>query len=378
MYHHRSEDMRILFVRLTDGLSGSEYYNIYLLKELQKQQDISVHLITNFQPFIQKIQREQIPCSYIHLPIKEIGTGRELLIGFRSFIPFLLSFLHTLRNLESDKKFHAIILESTTEKIFLTLLLKLLHYRVVWIEHGPFFRTYRFFLVKWLYVLTSNYVHSIIVVSQDTKTDLVTHGIESKKVHCVYIGIDIPRIRVSHKNTREGCFTIGFLGSITKEKGIKEFLDTAYALLQKHAYASFCIIGDGPLLEWAKQYVRILKIQKNVLFTGHVDDISNYVQHIDTMYFPTRHLEGLSLAILESLAMGKIIVARDIGGNRELVVNKKTGFLFQSDEEGQEILEDILNGKLSVKGIPEAAITHVRKHFLMENQVKEFMKVFHG
>ena len=78
---------------------------------------------------------------------------------------------------------------------------------------------------------------------------------------------------------------------------------------------------------WAKAYAKKLKIRRNVVFTGYVDDAAPNLKKIDILYFPTHHNEGLSLALLEALALGKIVIARDKGGNRELVIDKKTGFV---------------------------------------------------
>ena len=201
-----------------------------------------------------------------------------------------------------------------------------------------------------------------------------------KKIVVVYIGIrhiasDTVHIDTRKKNKR---WSIGFVGTIVQEKGIKEFLDVIPIITQKHAYASFCVIGDGRLLGWAKMYARMLKIQEKVIFTGYVENMTDNFGRIDLLYFPTNHHEGLSLALLEASAMGKIVVARDIGGNRELVIDKKTGFLFKTDKEGQEILEGIITDKISTKGIREAALAHVRKNFNMDIQVKKFIKVFRG
>jgi len=369
--------MKLLFIRSTSGVSGAEMYTLQLAHALEEKH-VEVHILTNYEPFYQRLIQERLHASNVFLPIKEAGTKREFLVLLLCLIYFIPLFLWKIKQIEKEVKFHTIVLESANEKLFLSPFLKLFGYRVVWIEHGPLFRTDRSEIIKRLYTFINRWADIIITVSRDTEEDILLGGVSKNKIRTIYFGVDY----VSEKPERgiqEGKkVTIGFLGSLTKEKGIAEFLDAAHAIIQKHAYASFCVIGGGPLLGWAKQYVRTLNMQKNVLFTGRVDDATTYLRHMDIMYFPTKHLEGLSLAILESLALGKIVVARDIGGNRELVIDKKTGFLYQTDGEGEQLLDDIITGNISIKNISTSARTHIRNNFLMEKQVRTFIEVFHG
>jgi len=374
--------MKLLFIRTTGGMSGAEMYNVYLLKALQKVKAVTVHLLTDNLPFLRKLKKERIPSSLVFHPVAEAGTNRELLLSILWFYPVLFIYLYRIKQIEHGVRFDTVVLESMTEKLFLSPYLRLLGYRVIWIEHGPLFKTDRSALVKRLYIHKSKRPDAIIAVSEDTKKDLVKGGVSEKKVHVVHIGIRkiaSPSTSLGIRNDNEKKqWAIGFLGSVSKEKGIIEFLDVADTLIRKLANTKFIVIGNGPLLPWAKEKVRTLKIQKNVSFTGYVDDVKKSLHYIDILFFPTRHHEGLSLALLEALAMGKIVVARDIGGNRELILNKKTGFLFHTEDEGRRILEDLISRKLSTAGIREAALEHVKKNFSIKKQIPKFIDIFHG
>ena len=86
--------MRLLFIRTTGGMSGVERYNVMLLNALQKQKDISVHLLTNFKPFLQRLKQKHIPSSLIYHPIPEAGTKKELLLVILWFYPMLFVYLN--------------------------------------------------------------------------------------------------------------------------------------------------------------------------------------------------------------------------------------------------------------------------------------------
>ena len=379
--------MNILLIRTTSGVSGSETHNITLFRALQKRKNISVHVLTNHYPFLRRLKKNHIPASHIFFPIKEVGTNKELVLSALWFIPMLLLDIFKIKQIEKSKRFDTILLESMTEKLFLSPYLKILGYRVIWIEQGSLFNTTRSPIVKKLYTYKSKWPDAILAVSHDTKKDLVKGGVSEKKVHVVHIGVEKSFFHSRSASWRTGNgskrkqnrWTIGFLGNVSKEKGIIEFLDVAYALLENNAYALFCVIGDGPLLEWARRYAKKLKIQKNIVFTGYVEDVRKYLTQIDILFFPTHHHEGLSLALLEAMAMGKIVVARDIGGNRELIIDKKTGFLFKGNAiEGSKILEKIITGKIKVNGITKAAKEHITNNFSIEKQIHRFIDIFHG
>ena len=380
MYYYCPKDMKLLFIRSTNGISGAEIYNENLLKGLRKAPGIEVNFLTNNKKWQQRLVTQGISCSTFFCPVHEPGTKKELFWYLLWLYPMLVVYLWRILNNQRKEKYTSIVLESMGEKLFLSSFLKLFGYRVIWIEHGPLFITDRFFFIKWLYVWKSRWADAIIAVSKDTKKDLITGGVPDIKISMIYIGIRkiaSPGARNDKKRKKKN-WVIGYLGSIAKEKGISMFIGAARTIIQKRAYASFCVIGNGPDLDWARNYAKRFHMQKRVIFTGYVSDPSQYMSTIDILFFPTHHHEGLSMALLESMAHGKIVVVRDIGGNRELAIDKKTGFLFQTDEEGEKILVEIITGKLSTKGIREAARAHVRKNFWMDTQVHKFIEVFRG
>lgn len=375
--------MRILLIRTTNGVSGAETHNISLFGALAKERDIDVHVLTNHEPFLKRLKRNHIPSSFIPFPIKEVGTKKELIFAALWFFPMLFINLLKVKSLEQKGKFDTMVLESMTEKLFLTPYLKLLGYRVVWIEQGPVFRTNRSLLVKKLYVYKSKWPDAILAVSEDTKEDLIKGGVDKAKIHVVHIGIEKEFIhsrnwKFFNSGNGRKIWTIGFLGSVTKEKGIEEFMDIAKTLIEKHTMVRFLIIGGGPLLAWVKAQIKNFDLQKQIECTGYVDDIEPYLRKIDILFFPTRHQEGISLALLEALAAGKLVVARDIGGNRELVIDKKTGFLFQRSEDEYRILEKIVNNNVDVRSMVKSATQHIRNNFLLSKQLPLFIDIFHG
>jgi len=366
--------MKILFIRSTNGVSGAEVYTMRLVEALRKK-NVDASILTNHFPFYQRAKKEHIPIAKIFLPIPEAGTKKEFLILILWFLYLVPMYIWRIKQMEKGKKFDVVVLESMNEKLILSPYLAILSYNVFWIEHGPLFIADRFNLIKRLYIHKTKWVKKIIAVSDDTKKDLIHGGVPKEKVERVYIGIDTTTVRKKDKK-KSNHVVIGFVGGIAREKGFMEFGEAARVLLKKHNNISFLVVGDGPLLSWAKQRVQDLGIAKQVQFTGYVSDAIPFIEKMDIFFFPTHHYEGISIAALEAMALGKIVVARDIGGNRELVINKKTGFLFTSPKEGQAILEKIISGKMQIKEIGKRAVKHIQTDFSWSHQIPLFLNVF--
>jgi glycosyltransferase involved in cell wall biosynthesis len=90
--------------------------------------------------------------------------------------------------------------------------------------------------------------------------------------------------------------------------------------------AEAVIVGDGPDRPAVESEVRRLGLQTAVRLTGERDDVAELLAEADLFVLSTRS-EGLPLSILEAMAAGLPVVASDVGGVPELVVDGETGFL---------------------------------------------------
>jgi len=169
--------MNILFIRITNRISGAEKYNYYLIEALKKYTDINPIIITDCEEFAKEIRDNKYTVYIFPLSIKEIGTKRDIISVVFQLPIYLITYIKIIKNLNSLYHFRIICLESMTEKIFLTILLKILLYKVIWIEHGPLFITQRAWIIKKLYMLNSYISDKIISVSNNTKKDLIQGGV---------------------------------------------------------------------------------------------------------------------------------------------------------------------------------------------------------
>ena len=90
------------------------------------------------------------------------------------------------------------------------------------------------------------------------------------------------------------------------------------------------LVGDGPLEEKIKKYIYDNDLSGFVWLPGQREDIPNILNNLDIFVLPSRG-EGISNTILEAMACSKPIVATNVGGNSELVLQDKTGLLIEKE-----------------------------------------------
>ncbi|OYW00572.1 MAG: hypothetical protein B7X11_04440 [Acidobacteria bacterium 37-65-4] len=160
-------------------------------------------------------------------------------------------------------------------------------------------------------------------------------GIASnEKIVTVHNGIAPDRLEVNTSSaiTRnafgitDNQAVIGVIGRLAPGKGLEVILDSFPGVLAKHPQARLLIVGDGPEADSLKSMQANLGLTGKVIFTGFRQDIGNILNACDLVVSPTLR-EGLSVSILEAMALSKPIVTTDISSNKELVEHMVSGIL---------------------------------------------------
>lgn len=122
---------------------------------------------------------------------------------------------------------------------------------------------------------------------------------------------------------------IVYLGRLHAEKGIKVFLEAA----EKLAKYPLVVAGSGPEEAWVDNYIKEKKLS-NIERYSWVEGESwmKVMREARVIVVPSVFLENCSIAILEALSYGRVVVASNRGGNPELIIDGKTGFLCRPDD----------------------------------------------
>lgn len=147
----------------------------------------------------------------------------------------------------------------------------------------------------------------------------------SLKASCyvIYNGIDpSPYERPTHLRPKPFiCVTVS---NFHHYKGYQDLID-AISLLDNEEI-EFYFIGEGPLKEQMMKYATSLAVNRICYFVGSVDNVSHYLSIAHLCIHPS-HTEGLSNAIIECISFGLPVVACNVGGNSQLVIDDYNGLL---------------------------------------------------
>jgi hypothetical protein len=119
---------------------------------------------------------------------------------------------------------------------------------------------------------------------------------------------------------------VGWMGRISTVKGLDVLLQALTAVPE----ASCVLVGDGPERRSLEQLARELDIEDRVVITGWVDQPRDYLPSFDVVALPSR-FDSLPLVIIEAMLAQRPVIASDVGGVSELVVDGVTGVLVPSE-----------------------------------------------
>jgi glycosyltransferase involved in cell wall biosynthesis len=163
----------------------------------------------------------------------------------------------------------------------------------------------------------------------------VADGIPAGNVEVVYGSFDPERFdpEVSGDAMREKWQVagetplVGLVGSLkTPKKGHPVLLEAAALLKEKRPDLRFVLVGEGdpePLQSMAAS----LGIRDRVIFAGFTEDVPAALAALDVVVCASLRGEGLTGALREALAMARPVISSDVAGNRELVIDGRTGLL---------------------------------------------------
>lgn len=119
---------------------------------------------------------------------------------------------------------------------------------------------------------------------------------------------------------------VGMIGRLDEQKNPLDFIKVASRVTQEYENVQFLIVGDGPLRPECEQLIRDRKLEGKVLLLGYRNDVHKIIP-ILTLTAMTSLWEGLPIAFLEAMSAGKPIIANDVDGASDVVIDGETGFL---------------------------------------------------
>jgi glycosyltransferase involved in cell wall biosynthesis len=223
-------------------------------------------------------------------------------------------------------------------------------------------------------------------VSRSLKRENERFGLSFNKYAITYAGVNSTElsqeqmIEFSEKyNLKSSNYILlaqGFMSNKLKAKGATILIKALNYLLENNPQTILILTGDGVYSNELKLFVQDMGLSKNVIFTGHLSDPFVPLAICD-IYTHISLADGVPLALLEAMAMGKPIIATNIGGIPEAIDNSINGILVEPCEiqiyEGIKRL--ILNSNMATKMGYNAKQT-VSNKFTWKNSANVFYDIY--
>jgi PEP-CTERM/exosortase A-associated glycosyltransferase len=183
------------------------------------------------------------------------------------------------------------------------------------------------------------------VLCEGLKKDLAQRGIPSDKMTIIYNGINTDAFRPTPPDEEflkkwdlQGKKVIGFIGSFYRYEGLDLLIEAFAGLSTKHPDLVLLLVGGGEMESALHDLDCFDTLSNRIIMPGRIphDRIPGVYALIDILVYPRYSMRLTELVTplkpLEAMAMGKVVVASDVGGHRELIEHHVDGVLFPAGD----------------------------------------------
>ena len=173
---------------------------------------------------------------------------------------------------------------------------------------------------------TCHRADAVVAPSEAIERELLEAGYSSERIHRIANGAPIPEVPwtagAAAASRRELGLserpTLCYTGRLHREKGLCDLIDALPRIIAENGPVTLLLVGDGPQRTELAARARDTGLADHVVFTGQVDDVDQYLRASDLFVLPS-YLEGLSVSLLEALALGIPALASDIAPNHGIL-----------------------------------------------------------
>lgn len=215
---------------------------------------------------------------------------------------------------------------------------------VIWSIHGfashegqNRFKKYIFLLIE---RLMDKFTDHYVAVSEALKKEGIQNRISTPdKITVIHNGIELRNFNkdfnVSQKKKELGIdMSPTIIGTVTRlepQKAVHDFIVAVSYVKETYPDVKVVIIGDGPLRRKIEELINDLKLNDNIILLGWRNDVPEILAVLD-IFCQSSLWEGCPMSLLETMAIGKPIIATNVGGVKEIVEDDNTGILVPSGD----------------------------------------------
>jgi glycosyltransferase involved in cell wall biosynthesis len=222
-----------------------------------------------------------------------------------------------------------------------------------------------------------------ICVSHAEQEALLAAGVaDAQRVHVIWNGIDIQRfaepagpgeqVRSALQVPLEA-FVVTTVCRLFRPRDFQTLLYAFRQVLDRLPGAHLLIVGDGPLRLQVEGLVASLHLENHAHVLGMRRDVPQILRATDVLVLSSKSWEGLPLTVLEAMASSLPVVASDVGGTREAIVDGETGLLFPPGD-AMALAQGVLSlagDRLLAQQMGQRGLARVKEHFTFQRMACE-------
>jgi len=204
----------------------------------------------------------------------------------------------------------------------------------------------RYRLTRQLETYVLKRADAITTICEGLRGDIIDRKIPEHKVTVIPNAVDAQRFSTSGQADPQlqaqlgiaGNTVLGFIGSFYAYEGLLLLLEAMPGILEKNPHVRVLLVGGGPQEGRLRERVDALGLNEVVIFTGRVphDNVQTYYNLVDVFVYPRLPMRLTDLVTplkpLEAMAQGRLVLASDVGGHRELIRPGLNGELFKAGD----------------------------------------------
>lgn len=233
---------------------------------------------------------------------------------------------------------------------------------------------------------------AITTICEGLRAEIISRSLPPEKVTVIPNAVDLDQFATCRQPDPalagtlglHGKTVIGFIGSFYAYEGLTLLLRALPDILRHAPDVRLLLVGGGPQKKELKILSQDLGLSKHVIFTGRVahQDIARYYDMIDMLVYPRLSMRLTDLVTplkpLEAMAQGKLVVASDVGGHRELIQDHSTGILFPAGDPDalSHTLIQLLRNRAAWPPLQAAAPRFVEQHRSWPASVARYRPIY--
>jgi glycosyltransferase involved in cell wall biosynthesis len=378
---------RIAYIATPIEFGGAEKVSLNFLRNVDRDQ-FQVCPILFIRPwekknvFLQEMNKKNYRVHQVPVATKPRNEGRD---HFRLIRCFKIIFFILVKG-----RFNLVHTHGYFADIITIPIANLLRIPIISTCHGFIANDRKLKRYNLIDRIVLRFSDKIIAVSKEIKNELLKSGIKESHIKVVLNAVqtDIDNNVLAQDrdkkrqllNINEKDFVLGYIGRLSKEKGIQYLIEAAVILNESDIPIKVLIIGEGPEKRESEYLVKQRGLEGKIFFTGFQSNVNKWIPAMDVFVLPSL-IEGTPMALLEAMACRIPIVASAVGGVPQIIDSGKEGILV-SPAKPEEIatgIKTLYNDASLRENFVRAAQKKVKSNFDIKEWTKkieaEYLKV---